>query len=216
MVVLDDVRRSSLDIRVGLAIDDRRLMVGVEERLHFEGDAFVLKRLDGLGVDDGSPVKSQLNGFGVGDVAQLNGFIEAFRVGIEQAVDVFPDGDFFGVEAIGEDGRSVVGTLTAQGDGVFAIHSCADETLGDANHSVDMLVVQFTDAKPGLVPVGGGGAEAVVGEHVFACVKPAAGYVTVVEVFLDDGGGDQFTITHRLVVLVVVRLVGALQLLPKL
>ena len=38
----------------------------------------------------------------------------------------------------------------------------------------------------------------------------------MVEVFLDDGGGDQLSVAYRLVILVVVWLVGVLQLLPKL
>ena len=38
----------------------------------------------------------------------------------------------------------------------------------------------------------------------------------MVQVFLDDGGRDQLTVAHRLVILIVVGQVGLLQLLPKL
>ena len=88
-------------------------MVGVEERLYLEGDPLVLQWLDGLWVDDGCPIESQLNGFGIGDMRQLDSIIEAFRVGVEQAIDILPDGDFFGVEAVGEDGCGVVGAFAA-------------------------------------------------------------------------------------------------------
>ena len=84
----------------------------MEERLHLQRDSLILQRFDGLGVDDGGAIKSQLDGFGVGDMWQLNRVGEAFRVGVEQAVDVFPDGDLLGIEAVGEDGCGEVGTFT--------------------------------------------------------------------------------------------------------
>ena len=37
----------------------------------------------------------------------------------------------------------------------------------------------------------------------------------MVQVFLNDGGGDELAIAHRLIILIIVRLVGFLKLLPK-
>lgn len=176
----------------------------MEKRLYLECYILVLQRFDGLRVDDGGAVESQFDGFRIADVRNLHCLLETLWVGVEQPIDVFPDGDFLGVKAVGEDGGGIVGTFASKGGGVFAVGSAADEALGDAHDAADVLVVEFLYFQPRLVPVGVGGAETVVGQHVFAGVEPAGRHVAVVEVFLYDGGGKQFSVAHRLVVLVVV------------
>ena len=69
LVVLDDIGGDALIVFPMTAVDERWLVVGVEERLHFQCYPLVLQRLDGLGVDDGGTVEGQLNGFGVGPAA---------------------------------------------------------------------------------------------------------------------------------------------------
>ena len=112
LVVLDDVGGNGFVVFPMAAVDERRLVVGMEERLYFECYPLVLQRFDGFWVDDGSTVEGQFDGFGVGDMWQLDCFGEAFRVGIEKAVHVLPDGDLLGIEAVGEDGCCEVGAFT--------------------------------------------------------------------------------------------------------
>ena len=57
LVILDDIRRNLLDVRVRFAINDGRLVFRMQERLYLERDILVLKWLDGLGVNDGGAVK---------------------------------------------------------------------------------------------------------------------------------------------------------------
>ena len=218
LVILDDIGGNALVVFTMAAIDERWLVVGVEERLHLQGYSLVLQRLDSFGVDDGRTIESQLNGLGVGDMWQLNRVGEAFRVGVEKPVHVFPDGDLLGIEAVAEDGCGEVGAFTPEGDAVFAIGGAADETLGQAYDTSNMLVVQLADSQTRLVPIGVGGAVVglIFGNDIFACVEPTCRDVAFAEVFVDDAGLDKFAVAHGLVVLVVVGRVGLLQLLPKL
>ena len=199
------------------SINNGRLVVGMEERLHLERYPFVLQRFDGLRVDDGGTVESQLDGFRVGNVWQLNRVGEAFRVGVEQTIHVLPDGDLFGIEAVGEDGRGEVGAFAAEGDAVLAVSSAADEALREAHDATDMLIVQLADFQACLVPIGVGGAESRfnVGDDIFACIEPACGDVAFAEVFLDNAGRNELAVANGLVVLVVVGRIGLLQFLPK-
>ena len=57
LVVLDDKRGDALVVFTMATVDERGLVVGVEERLHLQRDSLVLQRLDGLWVDDGGAIE---------------------------------------------------------------------------------------------------------------------------------------------------------------
>ena len=200
-----------------VSVNDGRLMVRVEERLHLERYPLVLQWLDGLGVDDGGTIKGQFDGLGVGDMRYFHRVREAFRVSVEQAIHVLPNGDFLGIKAVGKNGRSEVGAFATKGDAVLAVGSATNEALREAHEATNMIVVQFADSQSRFVPIGIGGAEVgfVFSDDIFSGIQPARGDVALAEVFLDDAGRDKFAVANGLVVLVVVGGVGLLQFLPK-
>ena len=57
LVVLDNKRGDALVVFPMAAVDERRLVVRMEERLHLQRDSLVLQRLDGLWVDDGGAIE---------------------------------------------------------------------------------------------------------------------------------------------------------------
>ena len=61
-------------------------------------------------------------------LGNLDGVCEEFGVSVEESGHVFPDGNTLGIEAVGEDGGRVVGTLAAEGGGLV-IDGATNESL---------------------------------------------------------------------------------------
>ena len=101
---------------------------------------------------------------------------------------------------------------------MFAVSGATDETLRQAYDTPNMLVIQFADSEPCLIPIGVGGAVVgvILGDDILSGIKPTCRNFAFAEVFVDDAGGNEFAVAHGLVVLVVLGRVGLLQFFPKL
>ena len=95
---------------------------------------------------------------------------------------------------------------------MLAVNRAADEALREAYDASDMLIIQFADSESRLVPVRVGGAVMglVLGDDILTCIKPTRRNFALVEVFMDDAGGDELAVADGLIVLVVVGAFGLL------
>src|SRR5690554_6807356 len=79
-----------------------------------QGYSLVFERLNGLRMNNVRAVIAELDGIDIGKFRNQFGIVEPFRIGIQNARNVFPDGNRLSVQAGSENGGRVVGSVTTK------------------------------------------------------------------------------------------------------